>query len=72
MVGISGDSVQDITKAVFTPTSIDSWVSNAVTSLTSMINTYRLDGVDVDCEHFADGADVNTFASSASAASRRS
>jgi hypothetical protein len=37
-----------------------------------MINTYRLDGVDVDCEHFADGADVNTFASSASAASRRS
>jgi hypothetical protein len=61
MVGIGGDNVQDITKAVFTPTSIDSWVSNAVTSLTSMVNTYRLDGVNVDYEHFADGADVNTF-----------
>jgi hypothetical protein len=61
MVGIGGDSVQDITKAVFTPTSIDSWVANAMTSLTSMINTYRLDGVDVDYEHFADSADVNTF-----------
>uniref|UniRef100_K3ZNJ3 GH18 domain-containing protein n=1 Tax=Setaria italica TaxID=4555 RepID=K3ZNJ3_SETIT len=61
MVGIGGDSVQDITKAVFTPTSINSWVANAATSLTNIINTYELDGVDVDYEHFAAGADVNTF-----------
>lgn len=61
MAGLGGDSVQDIVKAVFTPTSIDSWVANAVTSLTGIINTYGLDGVDVDYEHFARGADVNTF-----------
>ena len=36
-------------------------MANAVTSLTRIINTYGLDGVDVDYEHFADGADVNTF-----------
>jgi GH18 family chitinase len=61
MVGIGGDNVQDNTKVVFTPTSIDSCMSNVVMSLTSMVNTYRLDGVDVDWEHFADGTDVNTF-----------
>ncbi|XP_062181833.1 chitinase 2-like [Phragmites australis] len=61
MAGLGGDSVQDIVKAVFTPQSIDSWVANAVTSLTRIINTYGLDGVDVDYEHFADGADVDTF-----------
>jgi hypothetical protein len=61
MAGLGGDSVQDIVKAVFTPTSVDSWVANAVASLTGIINTYGLDGVDVDYEHFADGADVDTF-----------
>jgi len=61
MAGLGDDSVQDIVKAVFTPKSIDSWVANAVTSLTGIINTYGLDGVDVDYEHFADGVDVNTF-----------
>ncbi|KAF8730795.1 hypothetical protein HU200_016658 [Digitaria exilis] len=61
MAGLGGDSVQDITKAIFTPTSIDSWVSNAVTSLTGIINKYGLNGVDVDYEHFAPGADVDTF-----------
>ncbi|CAN6380942.1 unnamed protein product [Urochloa humidicola] len=61
MAGIGGDSVQDITKAFFAPTSIDSWVSNAVTSLTGIINTYELDGIDVDYEHFAANANVDTF-----------
>ncbi|RCV37603.1 hypothetical protein SEVIR_8G078200v4 [Setaria viridis] len=61
MAGLGGDSVQDVVKAVFTPTSVDSWVANAVSSLTGIINTYRLDGVDVDYEHFAAGADVGTF-----------
>jgi hypothetical protein len=61
MAGIGGDSVQDIVKAVFTPSSIDSWVSNAVTSIEGIINTYGLDGVDVDYENFAPGADVDTF-----------
>ncbi|PAN41729.1 hypothetical protein PAHAL_8G066700 [Panicum hallii] len=61
MAGLGGDSVQDVVKAVFTPASVDSWVANAASSLTSIINTYRLDGVDVDYEHFAAGADVDTF-----------
>uniref|UniRef100_A0ACD5TDW6 Uncharacterized protein n=1 Tax=Avena sativa TaxID=4498 RepID=A0ACD5TDW6_AVESA len=59
MLGIGGDSVQDIVKAVFTPTSVDTWVANAVASLSGLINEYGLDGVDVDYEHF--GAGVDTF-----------
>ncbi|KAJ1275141.1 hypothetical protein BS78_05G113800 [Paspalum vaginatum] len=61
MSGLGGDSVQDVVKAFFAPTSVDSWVANAVSSLTGIINTYGLDGVDVDYEHFADGVDVDTF-----------
>jgi hypothetical protein len=61
MAGLGGDSVQEIVNVVFTPRSIDSWVANAVSSLTNIINTYSLDGVDVDYEHFADAADVDTF-----------
>ncbi|KQJ96728.1 chitinase 2 [Brachypodium distachyon] len=61
MVGLGGDSVQDIVKVSFTPSSIDSWVSNAVTSLSAMINEYGLDGVDVDYERFASGVSVETF-----------
>jgi chitinase len=36
-------------------------VSNAVTSIEGIINAYGLDGVDVNYEHFAPGADVDTF-----------
>jgi hypothetical protein len=61
MVGIGGDTVQNTgVNATFAPTSVDSWVANAVTSLSAMINRYGLDGVDVDYEHFGT-ADVNTF-----------
>jgi hypothetical protein len=59
MAAIGGDSVQEIVKAFFAPTSVDSWVSNAVTSLKGTINTYGLDGVDVDYENF--DADADTF-----------
>ncbi|RLM58959.1 chitinase 2-like [Panicum miliaceum] len=61
MAGLGGDSVQDVVKAVFAPASVDSWVDNAASSLTSIINTYGLDGVDVDYEHFAAGADMGMF-----------
>jgi hypothetical protein len=44
----------------FNPSSIDSWVSNAVTSLTSIITQYNLDGIDIDYEHFQ--SDPDTFA----------
>ncbi|CAM0953941.1 unnamed protein product [Alopecurus aequalis] len=59
MLGIGGDSVQDTVKVFFTPTSIDTWVANAVASISGLITEYGLDGVDVDYEQF--GSDVNTF-----------
>ncbi|XP_020104018.1 chitinase 2-like [Ananas comosus] len=43
----------------FSPTSVDSWVSNAVSSLTSIIQQYNLDGIDVDYENFQ--SDPSTF-----------
>nr|XP_043637611.1 chitinase 2-like [Erigeron canadensis] len=50
-LSIGGDSVGD--KHVdFTVVSVDSWVSNAVSSLTRLIKQYNLDGIDVDYEHF--------------------
>ncbi|XP_047093974.1 chitinase 2-like [Lolium rigidum] len=62
MVGLGGDSVQNTgVKVAFAPSSVDSWVANAVSSLSTMINRYGLDGVDVDYEHFGGGTDVDTF-----------
>ncbi|XP_058111005.1 chitinase 2-like [Magnolia sinica] len=60
-VGLSlgGDSVGS-GKAFFTPSSVDTWVGNAVSSLTEIIKQYGLDGIDIDYEHFK--ADPNTFA----------
>ncbi|XP_028779631.1 chitinase 2-like [Neltuma alba] len=57
-VSLGGDSVRN--KPVnFSPSSIDSWVSNAVSSLTAIIKQYNLDGIDIDYEHF--NSDPNTF-----------
>ena len=56
---MGGDSVGN-GFAYFTPSSIDSWVSNAVSSLTSIIKQYHLDGIDIDFEHFK--GDPDTFA----------
>ena len=47
-------------KAFFAPKSIDSWVKNAVFSLTNMVKEYNLDGIDIDYEHFH--SDPRTFA----------
>ncbi|KAH7661396.1 Chitinase protein [Dioscorea alata] len=60
-VSLGGDSVHGVA-ANFNPTSVDSWVSNAVSSLTSIIQQYNLDGIDIDYEHFS--TDEATFASS--------
>ncbi|XP_052184232.1 chitinase 2-like [Diospyros lotus] len=57
-LSIGGDSVGD-GKVFFTPSSVDSWVSNAVASLTSLIKEYNLDGIDIDYEHFK--SDPQTF-----------
>ncbi|KAE8038954.1 hypothetical protein FH972_011414 [Carpinus fangiana] len=58
-LSIGGDSVGN-GFAFFKPTSVDSWVSNAVSSLTSIIKQNHLDGIDIDYEHFK--SDPNTFA----------
>ncbi|KAA8543968.1 hypothetical protein F0562_021855 [Nyssa sinensis] len=58
-LSLGGDSVGG-GSCYFNPSSIDSWVSNAVSSLTSIINEYNLDGIDIDYEHFS--ADPDTFA----------
>ncbi|KAI0493018.1 hypothetical protein KFK09_027294 [Dendrobium nobile] len=50
---VAGDTVY------FSPSSADSWLSNAVSSLTSIIQEYHLDGIDIDYENFQ--ADSATF-----------
>lgn len=50
-LSLGGDSVGS-SHAYFNPSSIDSWVKNAVTSLTKIIKQYDLDGIDIDYEHF--------------------
>ncbi|MBA0644366.1 hypothetical protein Goklo_028537 [Gossypium klotzschianum] len=57
-LSLGGDSVGD-GYAYFDPSSVDSWVSNAVSSLTNIIQEYHLDGIDIDYEHF--NADPYTF-----------
>ncbi|KAM6578739.1 hypothetical protein CsatB_030576 [Cannabis sativa] len=62
-VGLSlgGDTVgHGGASAFFKPFSIDSWVSNAVKTLTQIIQQYNLDGIDIDYEHFS--SDTHTFA----------
>ncbi|XAR59039.1 Chitinase [Bertholletia excelsa] len=44
----------------FKPSSVDSWVSNAVSSLTHLIKQYHLDGIDIDYESFV-STDPKTF-----------
>lgn len=58
-LSLGGDSVAN-GYAYFNPSSVDSWVSNAVSSLTRIIQQYNLDGIDIDYEHFQ--ADPDTFA----------
>ncbi|KAL8141407.1 hypothetical protein V2J09_007428 [Rumex salicifolius] len=57
-LSLGGDSVGN-SSAYFQPTSVESWVSNAVSSLTKIIKEYNLDGIDIDYEHFK--ADNSTF-----------
>ncbi|GLT33852.1 hypothetical protein SLA2020_084090 [Shorea laevis] len=59
-LSLAGDTVLENYYAYFQPFSVDTWVSNAVSSLTSIIKEYNLDGIDIDYEHFK--ADPNTFA----------
>ncbi|GKF49622.1 chitinase 2-like protein, partial [Tanacetum coccineum] len=46
-LSLSGDSVNG-GSCYFSPSSVDSWVSNAVSSLTNIIKDYNIDGIDID------------------------
>uniref|UniRef100_A0A2P2PJV4 Chitinase 1 n=1 Tax=Rhizophora mucronata TaxID=61149 RepID=A0A2P2PJV4_RHIMU len=58
-LSLGGDTVQS-RRVFFKPSSIASWQANAVSSLTRIIKTYNLDGIDIDYEHFQ--SDPGTFA----------
>ncbi|CAH9134048.1 unnamed protein product [Cuscuta epithymum] len=59
-VSLGGDTVNKL-PVLFAPSSVDSWVSNAVSSLTRIIGDYNLDGIDIDYEHFQPDSDPDTF-----------
>jgi hypothetical protein len=58
-LSLGGDSI-DSQPAEFKPSSVSSWVDNAVSSLSKIIEEYHLDGIDIDYEHFQ--ANNDTFA----------
>ncbi|XP_019179312.1 PREDICTED: chitinase 2-like [Ipomoea nil] len=51
-ISLGGDTVTKHQKAYFAPTSTASWLKNAVSSLTAVIEEYNADGIDIDYEHF--------------------
>ncbi|KAH7415910.1 hypothetical protein KP509_14G065600 [Ceratopteris richardii] len=63
MVSLGGDTINGL-PVRFSASSVDSWVANAVSSLTSMISRSHLDGIDIDYEHFG-SASTQTFLKSA-------
>ncbi|CAK7328168.1 unnamed protein product [Dovyalis caffra] len=58
-MSLGGDTIRD-RYVFFKPRSINSWVTNAISSITKIAREYNLDGIDIDFEHF--DADPNTFA----------
>ncbi|XP_072988186.1 chitinase 2-like [Typha latifolia] len=58
-LSLGGSTISD-SPVLFTASSVDSWVGNAVSSLTSIIQQYNLDGIDVNYEQFQ--SDPDTFA----------
>lgn len=57
-LSVGGDSING-QPVEFKPSSVSSWVDNAVSSLSKIIEEYHLDGIDIDYEHFQ--AENNTF-----------
>ncbi|KAL8496787.1 hypothetical protein ACS0TY_020460 [Phlomoides rotata] len=56
---LAGDSINR-KPVFFHPISINSWVANAIHSITDIVRKYDLDGIDIDYEHFK--TDPDTFA----------
>ncbi|CAL4905296.1 unnamed protein product [Urochloa decumbens] len=60
-LSLGGDTVNG-TNATFRASSVDAWVGNAVESLTTILTTYGIDGVDIDYEHFGERETPEVFA----------
>lgn len=58
-MSLAGDTVNG-RFVYFHPTSITSWVANAIHSVTDIVGRYNLDSIDIDYEHF--NTDPDTFA----------
>lgn len=59
-MSLGGDTINGDQHVYFSPKTINSWVRNAVHSITEITRKYNLDGIDIDYEHFQ--ADPDTFA----------
>ncbi|XP_065865557.1 chitinase 2-like [Euphorbia lathyris] len=51
-MSIGGDTVGNNFHVYFQPKSVNSWVSNAIRSISEIVRKYDLDGIDIDYEHF--------------------
>ncbi|KAI9081785.1 hypothetical protein K1719_036047 [Acacia pycnantha] len=58
-LSLGGDTVAGY-KVFFKPTSVNSWLRNAIYSITQLVQSNHLDGIDIDYEHF--DADPDIFA----------
>ncbi|KDP37337.1 hypothetical protein JCGZ_06791 [Jatropha curcas] len=58
-MSLGGDTINN-QHVYFKPKSINSWVTNAIHSIMEIANNYKLDGIDIDYEHFS--TDPDTFA----------
>ncbi|KAL0460261.1 UNVERIFIED_CONTAM: Chitinase 1 [Sesamum latifolium] len=58
-MSLAGDTIGH-QHVYFNPTSVSSWVANAIRSIMRIVNEYNLDGIDIDYEHFS--SDPDTFA----------
>ncbi|KAJ8751589.1 hypothetical protein K2173_016838 [Erythroxylum novogranatense] len=56
-MSLGGDTVKN-EYVYFNPKSINSWVSNAIHSITEIVQEYNLDGIDIDYEHFSTDPDI--------------
>ncbi|XP_048442107.1 chitinase 2-like [Pyrus x bretschneideri] len=63
MVSLSGWSLGDQVLHWYNPINPKKWVSNAVSSLGSIITTYHLDGIDIDYENFPNPTSSNSSSS---------
>ncbi|XVE59163.1 hypothetical protein DITRI_Ditri05aG0023500 [Diplodiscus trichospermus] len=58
-MSLGGDTIND-EHVYFNPETVNSWVRNAIHSITEISRKYNFDGIDIDYEHFH--ADPDTFA----------